>query len=490
MKHTRRILIAFVLLTACTSAPTASPVAAPTTISTPLAALTATPEPPNTAVPAITPTPKPFTTMTVSAVLTASTTVPTNLPLPTSTGTATTSFTRTRSANPTLATQATQPPTSTQIPTPTQTAGPTATHKPTDTPAPPTLRQLADSAGVKIGSAVSYELFDGPLNSKLMDIFKRDFNLAVIHNAMYWNEGCEPEEGQESRNCIDFVRRQIEALNRVGIHDIRGHPLVFPGRSPKWLQDDVRRGVLSKEQLIKILQSHISTTVRRWKASINEWIVVNEPYRHWAEDDDIFQTLIGDEYIDIAFQAAREADPQATLIFNDTFNHARASGYSSTFQISNTVNTEQTRVIVNRLKSKGLIDGVGLQMHLDGAYPPNKQDVIETMKSYGVPVYVTEVDIDMRNVSGTQERRLAKQAELYADALDACLQSGVCRSFSLWEFGDKYSWTENPQFHGTANADATPYDDNLEPKPAYYALRDVLVRYIQERTRTATPGAP
>lgn len=338
------------------------------------------------------------------------------------------------------------------------------------------MRELADAAGIGFGSAVSFQLFQDYLwdgQQKSISIFERDFNLAVVHNGLGWSG--EPEFfATENKDAVWFVGKQIEALQSVGISDIRGHCLVYPKYSPLWLQDGVRKGEIGRDQLIELMEKSIVNRVGRWRGKITEWVVVNEPYRHWSEDNDFLQTVIGDEYIEIAFQAARAADPKATLIFNDTFNHAGSSGYNSIFNVSNTVNTEQTRRIVDRLQQRGLIDGVGLQMHLDGAYPPDKNDVVKTMQSYGTPVYVTECDVDIRNVPGSQEERFASQARIYADSLDACFQSGVCLSFSLWEFGDKYSWCEDPQYGGVSNADATPYDDDLEPKPAWYALWDVL----------------
>lgn len=130
----------------------------------------------------------------------------------------------------------------------------------------------------------------------------------------------------------------------------------------------------------------------------------------------------------------------------------------------------RTHEIVTRLKSKGLIDGVGLEMHLDGTKQFTKQDVIATMKSYGVPVYVTEIDVDLAHVPGTREERYAHQAQVYGNMLAACLESGVCKSFAVWGIGDKYSWLER----NSSNADATLFDDELNPKPAYLALLDIL----------------
>lgn len=94
------------------------------------------------------------------------------------------------------------------------------------------------------------------------------------------------------------------------------------------------------------------------------------------------------------------------------------------------------------------------------------------MQSYGVPVLVTEFDVDLQNVTGSQDDRYALQAQVYKDMLTAALNSGVCKSFNVWGIGDKNSWLIKNK--GETNAAPTMYDDGLNPKPAYYAIRDVL----------------
>ena len=91
-------------------------------------------------------------------------------------------------------------------------------------------------------------------------------------------------------------------------------------------------------------------------------------------------------------------------------------------------------------------------------------------ETFGLPVHVTEIDVDLENVPGTQEECYALQAQVYGDMLSACLESGACQSFSVWGFGDKYSFLERYN----DKADATLYDDNLDPKPAYFTLLNIL----------------
>jgi endo-1,4-beta-xylanase len=42
---------------------------------------------------------------------------------------------------------------------------------------------------------------------------------------------------------------------------------------------------------------------------------------------------------------------------------------------------------------------------------------------------------------------------------------------TIWDYTDKYSWI--PAFFRGEGA-TLPWDENLRPKPAYYAIRDAL----------------
>jgi len=135
---------------------------------------------------------------------------------------------------------------------------------------------------------------------------------------------------------------------------------------------------------------------------------------------------------------------------------------------------------VNRLRAHSLIDGVGAQMHLSGDDPPDKQEVIDTFRSYGVPVYVTEFDVDMQRVEGSQSERLAVQTLIYREMLEACPESNVCVSFTVWGINDKYSWAELRV--GSANSGPLPFDNELRGSPR---TRQLPMRWIEGGERGA-----
>ncbi|MCL4531364.1 MAG: endo-1,4-beta-xylanase [Chloroflexi bacterium] len=340
--------------------------------------------------------------------------------------------------------------TATVTSTPTDTPMPTATA----TPRPPTLRDWADRAGIRIGTEFTGWWFNNP---KWRETVGNEFNLATIDWGIYWSES-EPESGTFSFNTID---KEVTFAEQNHMR-IRGMGLVVPsspGLLPAWLQG------LSRDQMDKAIYNHVYTIVSRYKGRIEEWTVVTEPYMPPYFTNDVFYKAFGTyDYITTAFKAARDADPSAKLIFEDDDNHT-----------TNGKATNLTRQIVQTLKTSGLIDSVGIEMHLRGNDAPKSSEVVQTIQSYGVPVEITSVDVDMRNVQGSKEQRYQLQASIYADTVKTCLASGICKSFSVWGIGDKYSWLEYPTSNSTSPlAEPTPFDDDLNPKPAYFAMRDVL----------------
>lgn len=88
----------------------------------------------------------------------------------------------------------------------------------------------------------------------------------------------------------------------------------------------------------------------------------------------------------------------------------------------------------------------------------------------GVQIYITEFDVNLDAVQGTQEEKWEYQAQLYRDMLEACLESGVCQAFSIFGVSDADTWyrgfLEDPE--------PLPFDDDYNPKPAYWALLELL----------------
>ncbi|MGC8635406.1 MAG: endo-1,4-beta-xylanase, partial [Candidatus Limnocylindrales bacterium] len=314
-----------------------------------------------------------------------------------------------------------------------------------------TPREYADAIGVRIGSEFGGLLSD-PVGRAL---YVEQTNLAVIDSGIYWSQ-IEPERGVFDFGSLD---RQL-AIAKALAQRIRGSALVFAHATdmlPTWLT----QAPLSAADVQDILVTHVAAIVEHCRGQVDEWIVVNEPYFAPNRENDLFYLALGENYIDLAFQTARRSDPAARLIFNDTDNH-HASG-----------SVELTMSIAQRLRPKGLLDAIGLEMHnkdlpwVPGGIP-TAADVTATIQSYGMPCLVTEFDYDLSAYPGTQAERYARQAAVYAWLIGAALDAGVSE-ISFWGLDGKDSWLAQ-----TPGADATMFDAAHAPKPAYYAVRELF----------------
>jgi endo-1,4-beta-xylanase len=169
------------------------------------------------------------------------------------------------------------------------------------------------------------------------------------------------------------------------------------------------------------------------------------------------------DYIDLAFHAARSANPNALLFYNDY--GAEDMGPKS----------DRVYQLVLGMLSRGVpIDGVGLQMHVTSLWPPNYTAIAENIRrlgKLGLVVHITEMDVVCGGVCDEDA-----EAAVYAGVLAACLSEiQTCKSFETWDFTDRYSWLWNVNWNPLhLNEHPLPFDIDYTPKKAYTAMLNLL----------------
>jgi endo-1,4-beta-xylanase len=235
---------------------------------------------------------------------------------------------------------------------------------------------------------------------------------------------------------------------------VRGHALIFGDQTPGWV-----KFVIDPNRLIDVMRVHIETVMKHFAGRIVEWDVVNEAldsqgrFRH-----NVFYDRLGARYVDLAYMFARQADPNAKLFYNDVGAEYLQPKRDAVFNL------------VRRLHDAGLVDGVGLQAHLDLKTPVTEPQVEQTLRMYqdaGIASEITEMDVTAGDKRVAVADRLLSQAQQYAAVAQACQAVAACERFTVWGVTDKYSWL---------GADAMPllFDVNEQPKPAYDAVRTAL----------------
>ena len=339
---------------------------------------------------------------------------------------------------------------------PVQTTPPARTTAPA--PQGTSLWQLGAAKGLTVGTCINSQWFSGQTGGTYDNILKNEFAMVVAENEMKV-DAIEP-----SQNNFNFSNGD-KLVNFAANNNmkVRGHTLVWHSQLPGWMGNWSGSG----DGLTSAMNNHITKTMEHFKGKVAEWDVVNE-----ACDDSgnglrrsVWTNKIGNSFIDTAFQAARKADPNALLFYND-YNIEDMSAKSNT-----------AYNMIKSMKERGIpIDGVGFQSHFINGMSSSQFSAIEqNIKRYadiGVQVSITELDIRM-NDSENQTSGFNTQASNYKSLMEICLRNPNVKTFVVWGFTDKYSWI--PQtFPGTGRG--LIYDSNLSPKPAYNALKEALMK--------------
>jgi endo-1,4-beta-xylanase len=217
------------------------------------------------------------------------------------------------------------------------------------------------------------------VDASAAEIVKKQFNAIVPENCMK-SIYLQPKEGVFHFDEADKFVAFGEANNLW----ITGHCLLWHSQTPAWFFRDKNGNDVSREVLINRIRNHIKTVVSRYKGRIKGWDVVNEAIEDdgsWRQSK--FYKIIGEDFIPLAFQFAREADPDAELYYNDYSMDVAAKRKS----------------IVNLLKTlqkKNLrIDAIGMQGHLSMDFPAiaDFEKSLLAFSAAGVKVMITELDL-------------------------------------------------------------------------------------------------
>jgi endo-1,4-beta-xylanase len=333
----------------------------------------------------------------------------------------------------------------------------------------PGLAELAAKHSITIGTEFGIDYASDPRYCRTM---KRDFNVAVLSEFSSPNLWLGP--GQYDFSAAD---RAVDYAIQHGWR-VRASHLLWgaPETLPNWLTSSH----YSRDEYIQLMQQYILDVASRYRGRVSEWSVANEASnRSFAESGaDFWNDTIGPDYIALALRAAREADPDGILIFNDDNNHAQQD--EGTTRV-----IDKMYATVQQLKADGVpVDVVGMQMHIflpwSSRVQPQKEPVIATMRKFaalGVRIYITELDIDTEQLTGTSTEKSEMAAQIYEDMVKACIESGVCHSFATWGISDATSWITCDDIYCIDDKNAEPlmFDINYNPKPTYFSVRDALL---------------
>ena len=263
-----------------------------------------------------------------------------------------------------------------------------------------------------------------------------------------------------------------------------GHTLVWHAQTAPWMYRDSEGNLVDRETLLTRMKDHIFAVVGRYKGDIGGWDVVNEALQDDGSDRRTrYRQIIGDDYVQKAFEFAREADPGAELYYND-------------FNLWKPEKREGCIRLIRDLQAKGVkIDGIGMQGHWGLDYPPieEAEESFVAFSELGVQVMITELDINIlpdpgswRGADLSLNVDAQKAVNPYVDGLPDSMQQVLADRYAeffalfkkhsdkisritFWGVHDGHSWLNYWPVRGRSNYPLLFGRDYL-PKKAYYAV--------------------
>jgi endo-1,4-beta-xylanase len=295
-----------------------------------------------------------------------------------------------------------------------------------------------------IGGLIALALFSGQATSQIA-AGKSKFLGNVTGNSVpanfgtYWNQ-VTPENATKWGS-VEGTRNQYNwsgadaAYNwaQQNGYPFKFHTFVWGSQYPNWLTNS---GLSTAQQRAEI-EEWIRLACQRYP---NTWAidVVNEPIKTPMP----FAAALGGsgstgwDWVITAFQIARTSCPNAKLLINEY-------GTENDPPVRNTYKT-----IINLLKTRGLIDGIGIQAHYFNIDNMNRSAVTTMLNDYAtlaLDVYVSELDIVANN---TEAGQLAK----YQDVFPGFWEHNAVKGVTLWGYIVGQTWRDGT---GIVNSNGT-----------------------------------
>jgi len=331
-----------------------------------------------------------------------------------------------------------------------------------------------------IGAALSVDQITGKEPGAIA-LVEKHCNSITPENILKWEE-VHPEPNRYNFEAPD---RYVAFGEQHKMHII-GHTLVWHWQTPDWVFQDASGKPLSRDGLLARMKDHIFTLMGRYQGRIHAWDVVNEAIlpdgsfrkSKWFE-------IIGEDYVQKAFEFARQADPHAELYYNEYDYEYRPK-------------CEGVIRLIRNLLAKGVrVDGIGIQGHwfLDFPKVNELEAYVLALAQLKLKLMITELDIgvlpfchldspkaDLASFDAQTQKKLnpypnglpdtvqKEQANRFADLFSFFRRHrDKFKRVTFWGVHDAQTWRSYLPIGGRTEYPLL-FDCRCQPKPAVDAI--------------------
>ena len=315
----------------------------------------------------------------------------------------------------------------------------------------------------KIGTSVSpFEFGQGA------EFIKKHFNSITPENELkpdsIINQQACQSQGNNVNTQVRFgsgTQTTLKFCEDNGI-PLRGHTFVWYSQTPDWFfKENFNSGgnYVSSNIMDQRLESFIKNTFELIASSyprlqVYAYDVANELFLNdgggmrGADNSHWVRVYSDDSFVIKAFTYARKYAPNGCKLFLNDYNEYIPAKTNDIYNMA------------MKLKELGVIDGIGMQSHLDVGYPSASvyKTALEKFISTGLEVQITELDITTNNFSS--------QASLYKEIFRLAVNNkNSITALTVWGTNDSVSWRRNQN--------PLLFSQGYQPKEAYYAVIEV-----------------
>ncbi len=368
------------------------------------------------------------------------------------------------------------------------------------------LWALCEKHGFKLGAAMS---FGNLRTAKYTDILKQNFNSITATNEMKAYSLLHQADSEKDPNGMPAMRFDAaDAMVKFAMENgiaVRGHVLTWDAYMTDWFfRENYRpRGEYVDSETMKArLRHYIIEVVTHFETKfpgvVYCWDVVNEAVgdnaAEWKVGDarhlrtkrngegNIFYDRIGPDYVELAFQYAREAvdmlGADIKLFYND-YNAFSPSKRNAIIKLVESINSYSDKKLLDGVGMQGYIGGYGTQSGCMNDYDIELiKSAIEKYAALGIEVHITEMSV---RTYVNDEATMQTHCEYYAKLFKAFkeVNAGDAKpltSVSIWGLTDcnslpktNYSYLLNSPYCGL-------YTEDLSPKPELEYVRAELMK--------------